>query len=150
MIQRQHHFISVIAGIELPAMIATEDDYDAFDFEERSTPVDPADANVVSSRMVIQPAFPADPFADDVAAEDLEQWHAPVLDIDFAAELIPSATPGHFHLYLDKPMPWSKYQALLMALADAGIIEPGYAAASVARTASFVRMPGVPKIGRSE
>lgn len=133
---RTHHFISVIAGIDLGELIEAED-YDTFDENERSTPVDPDQANVVSSRMI-------------VTVDTDEVWHAPVLDIDFPAQLVPSATEGHFHLYLDMPMRWSTYEALLTALAAAGVIEDGYARASIARGASFVRMPGVPKIGRNE
>lgn len=71
--------------------------------------------------------------------------HKPVLDIDFPAQLIPSTTPGHFHLYLDKEITWEKYRALLRALADAGVIEQGYCDASIARGYSAVRLPWVPK-----
>lgn len=71
--------------------------------------------------------------------------HLPVLDIDFEARLVPSSTPGHYHLYLDgmKPMEERKYANLLNALADAGVIEHGYASASVARGMSLVRNPGI-------
>jgi hypothetical protein len=65
--------------------------------------------------------------------------HAPVLDIDFEAQLVPSRTPGHYHLYLDKPIPWRRYKKLLRALMKAGIIEKGYYGASVARRMTFVR-----------
>ena len=71
--------------------------------------------------------------------------HRPILDIDFPAQLIPSSTEGHFHLYLDKPMPWSTYKKLLRALAEAGIIEGGYARASEARKYTAVRLPWVHK-----
>lgn len=72
-------------------------------------------------------------------------WHKPVLDIDFPAQLIPSSTEGHFHLYLDKELPWDKYQRLLTALAEAGVIEVGYANASIARGYTSVRLPWVSK-----
>jgi hypothetical protein len=72
--------------------------------------------------------------------------HSPVLDLDFPARLVPSSTPGHFHLYLEGlEIDWETYAELLTALAKAGVIEDGYAAASVARRASFVRKPGVYK-----
>lgn len=74
-----------------------------------------------------------------------EPMHRPVLDIDFPAALIPSTTPGHFHLYLDKPMGWSKYRQLLGSLSDAGIIEQGYANASADRGYTSVRLPWVKK-----
>lgn len=72
-------------------------------------------------------------------------WHYPTLDIDFHAELIPSSTPDHFHLYLDKGMSWRTYKRLLKELARAGIIEEGYYGASVARKSTQVRLPHVKK-----
>lgn len=68
--------------------------------------------------------------------------HAPVLDIDFSAELIPSTTPGHFHLYLDKKMTWEKYSQLLEALYEAGIIQRGFYDMSLDRKQSMVLLPG--------
>lgn len=65
--------------------------------------------------------------------------HAPVLDLDFKARLIPSRTPGHHHLYLDKEMPWWKYRFMLWALKICGVIEPGYYRASVHRRMTFCR-----------
>lgn len=72
-------------------------------------------------------------------------YHAPVLDLDFPARLVPSTTEGHFHLYLDKPLDWRTYEKLLRALGDAGILEPGYVAASIRRKQTFVRKPGTIK-----
>jgi hypothetical protein len=72
-------------------------------------------------------------------------WHMPALDIDFPAALIPSSTYGHFHLYLNKRMPWWKYKRLLRALAQAGIIEWGYYRLSRDRKQSFLWRPGLPK-----
>lgn len=86
------------------------------------------DANSFSSHIVGRPGF-----------------HAPVLDIDFQAELVPSSTPGHFHLYLEKQVHWEKYKKLLLALEDCGIISKGYARASITRGATYVRKPGVYK-----
>jgi hypothetical protein len=81
----------------------------------------------------------------------LDSWHlspelhAPVLDIDLPCRLEPSTTPGHFHLYIDKAMKWPDYERLLTVLAEVGIIEPGYADASIRRRQTFVRKPGVVK-----
>jgi len=73
--------------------------------------------------------------------------HMPVLDIDrMAVRVVPSTTPGNFHLYIDKPMPWSDYAELIEMLAVVGIIERGYANASLERRATFVRKPGVLKV----
>ena len=71
--------------------------------------------------------------------------HRPVLDIDFELHTVPSSTPGHFHLYLDKPMSWAKYEALIGALAEAGVIEKGYASVSALREYTSVRLPWVKK-----
>ena len=71
--------------------------------------------------------------------------HRPILDIDFPVHVEPSSTPGHFHLYLDKPMPWGKYVRLLNALADCGIVEHGYVSASKDRRYTAVRLPWVRK-----
>jgi len=71
--------------------------------------------------------------------------HRPVLDLDFPAQLVPSSTPGHFHLYLDLEVPHAKYMTLLGALADAGVIEPGYCGASQERGYTAVRLPWVKK-----
>jgi hypothetical protein len=71
--------------------------------------------------------------------------HRPVLDIDFPAAVIASSTPGHFHLYLDKEMPWDTYQELLRALEAAGLVEPGYVGASIERQYTSVRLPWIRK-----
>lgn len=75
--------------------------------------------------------------------------HAPVLDIDFPAQLVPSSTEGHFHLYLDKKMDWKSYKKLLKALYKAGIIEKEYYKAMKRRGSTMVRLPGVAKEIRS-
>jgi hypothetical protein len=93
------------------------------------------EANTVTSRLDGQAQPPA---------SDLE-LHAPVLDIDFGAQLIPSSTPGHFHLYFEKAMTWDNYCGLLKALGDVGILEAGYVKASLRRGYSSVRKPGVYK-----
>lgn len=71
--------------------------------------------------------------------------HAPCLDIDFPARLVPSSTEGHFHLYLDREISWEKYAGLIRAMAEAGILEKGYVQQSLKRGQSFLRRPGVTK-----
>jgi hypothetical protein len=71
--------------------------------------------------------------------------HKLVIDLDLPAQLIPSSTPGHFHLYVDHEIDESAYFALLAALEAAGLIEPGYLGASEARGFSAVRLPWVKK-----
>jgi hypothetical protein len=69
--------------------------------------------------------------------------HMPVIDIDFPCELIPSSTPGHFHLYINREVYWGQYSRLLLALSDCKIIEEGYMRAAIHHGGTFVRKPGV-------
>lgn len=71
--------------------------------------------------------------------------HKVVLDIDFPVVVLPSSTPGHHHLFIDKAMTWEKYRDLIEAFVDAGIVEPGYMGASEQRGFTGVRPPWVKK-----
>lgn len=112
-----------------------DDDYDAAVGDVRTETRDLDAANVVTSKM--QPYV----IHDDSG----EEWHRPVLDLDLDAKLLPSSTPGHFHLYIDSPMRWDTYVALLEALADAEILERGFVDASITRKHTAVRLPWVRK-----
>lgn len=102
-----------------------------YESERTRTVVDePADATTVSSE-VVQP--------------DGTVLHAPTLDIDLPVTLVPSTTEGHFHLHVDHLMTWPAYVTLLEALAAAGLVEPGYVAASIEREGTHVRLPWVKK-----
>lgn len=65
--------------------------------------------------------------------------HAPVLDIDVPARLVPSSTPGHHHLYIDVECSWEDYEVLLRAMERCGILEAGYVSASIERRMTSVR-----------
>lgn len=71
--------------------------------------------------------------------------HVLAIDLDVPAYLVPSSTFGHSHLYVDVKIPHHRYMALLSALADAGVIERGYADVSIARGHSDLRLPWVQK-----
>jgi len=79
--------------------------------------------------------------------------HAPVLDIDMTAdiyprpglEIYPSSQLGHYHLFVNKEMIEKDYFKLLTVLAEVGIIESGYAHASIEAGFSSVRNTGVIK-----
>lgn len=90
-------------------------------------PID--DANSVSSRI----------------KDDVFGFHKVVIDLDMDAALIPSTTPGHHHLIIDRALPWPAYKRLLEALKDAGLIEEGFYRAAVERGASWVRTPWTKK-----
>lgn len=102
------------------------------------------------SRDVVVVRRPED--ADGITSNDptvfgpkLEAMHRPIIDLDMSAALIPSTTPGHFHLYIDKLLTWEKYAELLLALSSAGIVEEGYVSACLDRGYSSVRLPWVKK-----
>lgn len=86
-----------------------------------------------------------DPDVNAFSSEVSDNRHWPVIDIDYPAALVPSTTPGHFHLYLDRDVEWSKYRKVLEALADAGLIQDGFMRASVKRRKTYVRLPWVKK-----
>lgn len=65
--------------------------------------------------------------------------HAPVLDLDYPCRLVPSRTPGHFHLYLDVEITWTRYMLALWGLSAAGLIEGGFFRAAMRRGATFAR-----------
>jgi hypothetical protein len=71
--------------------------------------------------------------------------HAPALDIDFKARLIPSSTIGHYHLYLDKEICWDDYAKLIAVMGEIGLIEPGYAEVSLKKGMTTLRKPGIVK-----
>lgn len=79
------------------------------------------------------------------ALVDDDMMHAPVIDVDIPIAVIPSSTPGHFHLYIDKPMFWDQYVDLLDALERAGIVQHGFVHHSIQRKKSVLRMPWVNK-----
>lgn len=105
------------------------DKMDEYDDETRTPVEDTADANVVSSHF------------GGVRSD----FHRPVLDIDFPAALVPSTTPGHFHLYLDRALSWEDYEKLLRVLGEVGILEPGYVNVSIERKHTAVRVPWIRK-----
>src|SRR5690242_4058840 len=71
--------------------------------------------------------------------------HAPAIDIDIPCELVESSTKGHFHLYIDKEITADQYEAILLALYKAGIVQRGFYDSFVRRQQTFLRRPGVEK-----
>lgn len=83
--------------------------------------------------------------ANLVSSELPNGLHAPVLDIDFGAHLIPSSTPGKYHLYLDKQIPWADYRDLLDAFYRVGMIEKGWYENAIRDKRTYVRLPHIHK-----
>lgn len=118
------------------------------DVDERiAVPLGPL--STVFSSEVVDDGYVSDPWDDPFAPTRLDApakgMHTVAIDVDHPVRVLPSTTPGHFHLLIDVPMPWWRYRRLLRALMKAGIIEPGYYSASVRRGATFLRLPWVRK-----
>lgn len=73
------------------------------------------------------------------------ELHRPVIDIDMPAWLFESSTPGHHHLVIDRQMPFDDLVKLLRVMAEVGIVEPGFVAATERRGYSSMRLPWVKK-----
>ena len=89
--------------------------------------------------------------AEAVSSEDVKTGkHHILIDIDRYCVLIPSTQEDHFHLYVQMGLmgaglDFDDYAEWLRASAKIGLIEPGYAEASIARRATFVRLPWIRK-----
>lgn len=109
-----------------------QDDYER-DEPDRIETTDLSDAQVVSSEV-----------REGILPTDVGK-HMLAIDLDAPAHLIPSSTDGHYHLYVEVLMDWDRYENLLRALAEAGVIEYGYAQVSIKRKATHLRLPWVKK-----
>jgi hypothetical protein len=69
----------------------------------------------------------------------------PIIDMDFPHHVEPSTTPGHTHLYIDRPISKVRWIILMTALRMAGVIETGFYVWSLRRGGNFVRLPGTVK-----
>ena len=117
-------------------------------FGTSDSPDDPrgnSDSELLTSKMT----DPGVNLVTSATAEDV-LVHKVILDIDFPATLIPSSTPGHFHLYIDCPIPKDKYIAMVKAMAAAGVVQEGYAGAAERRGYTGVRLPWVKKEASNE
>jgi hypothetical protein len=82
----------------------------------------------------------------DLVCSDVgDGLHMPVIDIDFPIQAVESATPGHYHLYINKEVEWDKYKAMLEAMASAGIVQWQWVDTTRERGYSSVRHPSKPK-----
>ncbi len=77
--------------------------------------------------------------------EAAQDKHKVVIDVDLPVKVVPSSTPGHFHLFIDHEMNWNEYKYFLYGCMMAGIIEPGYYRAAMARQTTEVRLPWIKK-----
>jgi hypothetical protein len=95
--------------------------------------------------------YPGDlPEANLVASLTRTNKHAPVIDLDIPAKLVPSKTEGHYHLYIDKELSWEQYRNLLYAMCCAGIVEWNYYHAAQQAQMTFVRKDPTSRPDRAE
>lgn len=73
------------------------------------------------------------------------QRHKVMVDVDMPCKVVPSTTPGHFHLYIDREMSWHDYKLLLGTFERVGIISTGYHDASILRGFTTLRLPWIKK-----
>lgn len=90
---------------------------------------------------------PCEPEIANIVCSDtnVANMHLPVIDFDFDAQLVPSSTQGHHHLYINKPVTKRQYKRLLKAMVKAGLVEKGYCTSFKHRGYTAVRKPGVHK-----
>ena len=82
----------------------------------------------------------------DSRVPDKPGIHRPIFDFDgMECTLVPSSTPGNFHLYVEKEVEWEKWLKVLESMAEAGLIQWGFYRLSKLRGASFARKPGIVK-----
>ncbi len=110
-----------------------EDSSVTYSQEQREPARDVAEANISTS------------IREDVGDPHAQPVHALLIDLDVPAWLVPSSTPGHSHLYVDVAIQQDAYFRLLRALAECGVIQPGYAASSIHRGGTALRLPWVKK-----
>ena len=72
-------------------------------------------------------------------ATNLQEWHFPCIDMDYPVFAVPSRTPGHTHLYIERAVSWTNYKKLLKALLECGLIEQGYYNASIGHGMTLLR-----------
>lgn len=100
---------------------------------DRVEDVPPYRANLISSE------------AGTWGGPGVDDYHRPLIDLDYDAALVPSSTPGHHHLYIDKKMRWSDYEKLLGTLFEVGLIQRGVYENAVKRKFTSLRLPGISK-----
>lgn len=123
------NLLSLLANLRMFKVTTWDEDSSVtYSQEEREPAPSIAEANVSTS-----------------IREDAPDHHALLIDLDVPAWLVPSSTPGHSHLYVDVKIPTPTYYALLDALADARVIQRGYANSSKHRGGTALRLPWVKK-----
>jgi hypothetical protein len=107
-----------------------------------------ADMSPSDNMEYVEPVIKKTDRVNLIGSEISPGLHAPVFDVDFPIRALPSRTPGHYHLYIDKVLTWQDYGKLLKTLSEVGIIEKGYADAAFEKGGTYVRLPKVEYYGK--
>lgn len=110
---------------------------------------------LVNVENINEPGYPED--RDHIPTENLDEAnvisskvkgttrHKVIIDLDFDAALLPSSTPGHHHLYLDKELTAPQMEQLIYCLYEVGIIAQGNINQWHRFKALFLRLPWIKK-----
>jgi hypothetical protein len=107
-----------------------------------------SDESEETERVVVESLREANLLSSALVGPDGEPtgYHTLAIDVDLPVRVRETDTEGHYHLFIDAPMPWETYSKLLDALVEAGIVEEGFAGASKSREATHLRLPWVHKL----
>ena len=83
--------------------------------------------------------------ANVITSEYLAGYHYPIIDLDMDAALLPSSTPGHHHLYIDKLLSYDQLVRLLEVMVQVGIVQAGILEGVKKRGYATLRLPHVKK-----
>src|SRR3989344_3971131 len=69
-----------------------------------------------------------------------------ILTFSDPVRLVESSTPGHFHFYIEKKIPWQDYKKMLKAFLKAGLIDENFYDMSMEEKMTMLFLPGVKKV----
>jgi hypothetical protein len=137
-----------LPDIPMPSAMAIKDTIGARVMNRTEAPV-PKDS--AETKHPDPEYFPADHDTATLVTSLLPNGrHMPVIDIDMTSMLLPSSTPGHYHLYINQEMTWKQFLKMLKAMTDAGVVQEGFYQHTKRRGRAFVRYPGVTKSNEAE
>jgi hypothetical protein len=90
------------------------------------------DANLLTSRI-------------EATIDTEEEKHFIIMDVDHEAELIPSSTPGHYHLYIYHEVTKEQLDKFVAVAREIGLIQQGIVRGYKERGVLCLRKPGVVK-----
>lgn len=73
------------------------------------------------------------------------EMHTPIIDLDIEHMIVPSTTPGHGHLYINKEITYNQYLSLLEKMAECGIVQRGIVGQCQKYKGTTVRLPHIKK-----